>query len=370
MGERAERVHWLREDVLTWRPERRYGTWHDRAVFHFLVEEDQRRAYLATLRAALTPEGRAVLGTFAGDGPRRCSGLPVQGYDPGDLAVVGPELEVVERRRDEHHAPGGTVQPFTWVGMVWRPWWRGRPRGQGPPCLPIGRPVQHRASVFGTALGGVDEGTIRGLHQCRSHPRPRRREPLCGRRGVRSASPRPRSRIHLLLPFLLLLLASCGQGSSLRTSADAPSATSNAATRQVRAMTTPSPTPAHATPAATATVKLSVRIELEPNDYAHRNYCAEGAIAVLLSTWTTAPPSIDAIGVAAHVVESYWDHRSQRGAGDQRIPGGRSRGRRRTRTREPTSRHCRHSNPSLRRISRGWDASPPRVTGARSSCMS
>ena len=44
---------------------------------------------------------------------------------------------------------------------------------------------------------------------------------------------------------------------------------------------------------------------MEPNDYAHRNYCAEGAIAVLLSTWTTALPSLDAIGVAAHVVESY-----------------------------------------------------------------
>jgi hypothetical protein len=71
-------------------------------------------------------------------------------------------------------------------------------------------------------------------------------------------------------------------------------------------MTTPSPTPAP-TPTATAstTVQLSVQIEVEPNDYAHRNYCAEGAIAVLLSTWTTALPSIDAIGVAAHVVESY-----------------------------------------------------------------
>jgi hypothetical protein len=142
------------------------------------------------------------------------------------------------------------------------------------------------------------------MDQCRSQPRPRRREPLCGRTRVQSASRRPRSRLHLLLPFLLLLLVSCGQGSSLRTSA--PSATSNAATRQVRATATPTPTPAP-TPTATAstTVQLSIEIELEPNDYAHRNYCAEGAIATLLSTWTTALPSIGAIGVAAHVVESY-----------------------------------------------------------------
>jgi hypothetical protein len=73
------------------------------------------------------------------------------------------------------------------------------------------------------------------------------------------------------------------------------------ATSQVGATTTPSTTPA---PTPSTSVQLAIQIELEPNDHAHRNYCAEGAIAVLLSTWTTAPPSVDAIGVAAHVVES------------------------------------------------------------------
>ena len=67
--------------------------------------------------------------------------------------------------------------------------------------------------------------------------------------------------------------------------------------------------PATAEPAVTAAapaaaVQLPVQVQLEPNDYAHRNYCAEGAISVLLSTWSTAVPSIDAIGVAAHVSET------------------------------------------------------------------
>jgi hypothetical protein len=120
LAERAESVHWLNEDVLTWRPARRYGIWHDRAVFHFLVEESQRTAYLAALRAALTSRARVVIGTFAGDGPQQCSGLPVQRYDPGDLAAVfGAEFDVVEHRRDGHrtrtgpssHSPG-----WAWCG--------------------------------------------------------------------------------------------------------------------------------------------------------------------------------------------------------------------------------------------------------------
>jgi hypothetical protein len=131
LAERAESVHWLNEDVLTWRPARRYGIWHDRAVFHFLVEESQRTAYLAALRAALTSGARVVIGTFAGDGPQQCSGLPVQRYDPGDLAAVfGAEFDVVEHRRDGHRTPNGTEQPFTWVGMVWRPKFQPRPGAQ------------------------------------------------------------------------------------------------------------------------------------------------------------------------------------------------------------------------------------------------
>jgi hypothetical protein len=132
LGERAEGVHWIHDDVLTWRPQRRYGIWHDRAVFHFLVEEEERSAYLAALRTALTVEGRVVIGTFAGDGPRQCSGLRVQGYDPGGLAAVfGPEFEVVERRREVHHTPGGAEQPFTWLAMVWHPRRGADPQGEG-----------------------------------------------------------------------------------------------------------------------------------------------------------------------------------------------------------------------------------------------
>lgn len=76
------------------------------------------------------------------------------------------------------------------------------------------------------------------------------------------------------------------------------------------AMPTAPPAELAAAPPATAAlppktaVELPVQVQLEPNDYAHRNYCAEGAIAALLSTWTSALPSIDAIGVSAHVTES------------------------------------------------------------------
>ncbi len=115
LGERADRVQWLREDLLEWEPPRRYAVWHDRAVFHFLVDPSDRERYASTLRAAMAPGGSAVIATFAPDGPEQCSGLPVSRYGPEELSAALGSLRIAETRREEHVTPAGVVQPFTWV---------------------------------------------------------------------------------------------------------------------------------------------------------------------------------------------------------------------------------------------------------------
>jgi hypothetical protein len=109
-------VHWLREDVLEWRPARRYGLWHDRAVFHFLVDEADRARYLEVLSAAIEDGGALVMATFADDGPEHCSGLPVARYSADELvALLGERFVTTSTRREIHTTPAGATQPFTWV---------------------------------------------------------------------------------------------------------------------------------------------------------------------------------------------------------------------------------------------------------------
>ncbi len=106
-------VDWIVADVLGWRPARRYDIWHDRAAFHFLTDPADRQAYRATLAAALAPGGHAVLGTFAPDGPERCSGLPVVRYDADSLAAeLGPGFRLIAAARDDHRTPAGALQRF------------------------------------------------------------------------------------------------------------------------------------------------------------------------------------------------------------------------------------------------------------------
>lgn len=107
-------VEWIVTDLLTWTPTRAYGLWHDRAVLHFLVDDADRAAYLATLQAAV-PTGAVILATFAPDGPDACSGLPVRRYGPDDLAGLLDGFEVVDARREVHRTPWGAEQPFTFV---------------------------------------------------------------------------------------------------------------------------------------------------------------------------------------------------------------------------------------------------------------
>ncbi len=106
----------LEQDVLTWEPERRYDLWHDRAVFHFLTDPDDRAQYRQVLHAATHPGSTVIVATFAADGPTTCSGLPVCRYGPEDLAAtLGDDLTLLTARREDHPTPAAATQAFTWI---------------------------------------------------------------------------------------------------------------------------------------------------------------------------------------------------------------------------------------------------------------
>jgi len=119
LGSRASLVTWLAADVTTWTPAGKFDIWHDRAVFHFLVGAEQRQSYVAAMSAALQQGGQAILGTFASDGPERCSGLPVVRYEPEALAAeLGPWLVPVESLHEDHLTPAGKLQRFQFCRFV------------------------------------------------------------------------------------------------------------------------------------------------------------------------------------------------------------------------------------------------------------
>ena len=102
-------------DITDWDPGRTYDLWHDRAVFHFLFGPDRDR-YVATAERSIREGGHLVIGTFADDGPTRCSDRDVARYSADQLAAVFANGFETVTTRDEHHlTPKDIDQHFTWV---------------------------------------------------------------------------------------------------------------------------------------------------------------------------------------------------------------------------------------------------------------
>lgn len=116
LAERAERVRWVIGDALAhdFAP-RSIDVWHDRAVFHFLIEPAQRRRYVEQVLRALKPGGHAIVGAFGPQGPTQCSGLPVARYSSDELhGEFGNPFHLLEHSTSLHTTPWGAPQQFVY----------------------------------------------------------------------------------------------------------------------------------------------------------------------------------------------------------------------------------------------------------------
>lgn len=116
LGDRAARVRWIEANVLDASlPKNAYDVWHDRAVFHFLTDADERKAYVRKVLHAVRPGGIVIVATFADDGPAKCSGLPVMRYNARDLhAEFGAPFLLLGQERESHRTPSGGEQKFVY----------------------------------------------------------------------------------------------------------------------------------------------------------------------------------------------------------------------------------------------------------------
>jgi SAM-dependent methyltransferase len=113
LGARGAQVNWIVADVTVWQPDRVFDVWHDRAAFHFLTDQQERSAYGECVRKAVRSGGHVIIGTFALDGPERCSGLPVVRHDATTVGeVLGGAFKLVDSYHHKHQTPGGAIQHF------------------------------------------------------------------------------------------------------------------------------------------------------------------------------------------------------------------------------------------------------------------
>lgn len=113
LGAQATQVHWIVGDICQIAELPPCDVWYDRAVFHFLTEPNDRWKYVNLVARTVRIGGHVIIGTFAVDGPLKCSGLEVCRYDAGTLShELGPQFKLVRELSYTHLTSTSKPQQF------------------------------------------------------------------------------------------------------------------------------------------------------------------------------------------------------------------------------------------------------------------
>ncbi len=117
--EKASPVRWRVDDIT--QPAhiqnlRDIALWHDRAVLHFLLEENQQQMYLSTLKKVVKKGGYVIIAAFSLKGAKKCSGLEVKNYDQNMLAeFLGKDFSLLDCFDYNHYMPSREPRPYVYT---------------------------------------------------------------------------------------------------------------------------------------------------------------------------------------------------------------------------------------------------------------
>ena len=119
LGEESKKVRWISKDVLSFMTDEKFDIWHDRAVFHFLNEENLIRKYIEIVEKNISENGHLIIGTFSENGPLKCSGLDVKRYSEKVIEkIFNRSFKLIDSFYYDHVTPFNTTQNFLFSHFI------------------------------------------------------------------------------------------------------------------------------------------------------------------------------------------------------------------------------------------------------------
>lgn len=116
---KSSRVNWIVDDIT--QPRHlvnlsNIALWHDRALLHFLLKENERQMYLTTLKKVVKKGGYVIISCFSSTGATMCSNLNVMNYDQNMLYdFLGEGFDQIEYFEYMHYTPSGEERPYIYT---------------------------------------------------------------------------------------------------------------------------------------------------------------------------------------------------------------------------------------------------------------
>ena len=119
LGEQSNKVRWISNDILNFKTDEKFDIWHDRAVFHFLNEENRIRKYIEIVEKNISKSGHLIIGTFSENGPLKCSGLDVRRYSEKVIEkLFNRSFKLIDSFYYDHETPFNTTQNFLFSHFI------------------------------------------------------------------------------------------------------------------------------------------------------------------------------------------------------------------------------------------------------------
>ena len=118
IGVNKGRLTWLHHDISKPLPSSipLADMWIDRAVLHFLLDEDDIQGYFVNLRSAIHPGGYVLMAEFSLTGAPKCAGLELHRYSVEELTErMGTEFELVRHENYTFVDPFGGFRPYIYA---------------------------------------------------------------------------------------------------------------------------------------------------------------------------------------------------------------------------------------------------------------
>ena len=111
LGENAKKINWIESDILDFKSSIKFDLCHDRALFHFLTKKNEINKYLDKISLFAR---NLVVGTFANEGPKRCSGLEIRQYDQNSMKETFEKagFKSISFSKSDHITPSNKIQKF------------------------------------------------------------------------------------------------------------------------------------------------------------------------------------------------------------------------------------------------------------------
>jgi len=118
LGKRERDIQWLNQDIsqLIDPVLQDIDIWIDRAVLHFLLQEDEIAGYFENVKAALKAGGHVLFAEFSMEGASKCAGLQVHRYSIEELSQrLGSSFVLKDYFDHTYINPHGDKRPYLYA---------------------------------------------------------------------------------------------------------------------------------------------------------------------------------------------------------------------------------------------------------------